>query len=250
MRRPSLTFAAAGRRDTPSSRRAAIARRSISGDRPASLPVEPKLAATTTLRLEWPRGAWADVLVEPGANRSPRLDIFGSGNDVVPLVDIAAAVGWRVRVIGTEPREQLRERFGRPGVGTRTWRRGERRSIPCVSGSAVVLATHSYDQDFELLPAVLHGGPRYVGLLGPKRRVARLMRELHERRHLPPPERLAVLRTPAGLDLGGDAPGSVALSIVSEIHAVLHERSGEPLHGRAGSIHATHPRITVRVPQT
>jgi xanthine dehydrogenase accessory factor len=36
------------------------------------------------------------------------------------------------------------------------------------------------------------------------------------------------LRSPVGLDLGGRAPESIALSIVAEIHAHLNGRRGGP----------------------
>jgi len=40
---------------------------------------------------------------------------------------------------------------------------------------------------------------------------------------------LARVRTPIGLDLGGEAASDIALSIMSEVVAVMHGRSGAPL---------------------
>jgi xanthine dehydrogenase accessory factor len=48
---------------------------------------------------------------------------------------------------------------------------------------------------------------------------------------------MEVLHAPAGLDLGADGAEQVATSIVAEILAVLHGRSGGPLRDRSGPIH-------------
>jgi len=40
---------------------------------------------------------------------------------------------------------------------------------------------------------------------------------------------LSRVRTPIGLDLGGETAADIALSIVSEVIAVMHGKSGAPL---------------------
>jgi xanthine dehydrogenase accessory factor len=44
-----------------------------------------------------------------------------------------------------------------------------------------------------------------------------------------PAQALARLRVPAGLDIGGKAPGEIALSVVAEVVAVSHRRDGGPM---------------------
>jgi xanthine/CO dehydrogenase XdhC/CoxF family maturation factor len=46
-----------------------------------------------------------------------------------------------------------------------------------------------------------------------------------------------LLHAPVGLDLGGDGPAAVALSIVSEIQCRLSGRDGRPLRERSQPIH-------------
>ena len=44
---------------------------------------------------------------------------------------------------------------------------------------------------------------------------------------------LARIRVPIGLDLGGETAAEIALSIVSEVVAVMHSRNGSALSARA-----------------
>ncbi len=97
--------------------------------------------------------------------------------------------------------------------------------------------THNFLHDVELLELLLRSAIPYVGILGPKRRGAELAASLSDAAHA----HIGRLRTPIGLDLGGDAPEEIALSIVAEIQAVLHGRDGHALAGRGAPIHE--PRV-------
>jgi xanthine dehydrogenase accessory factor len=44
-----------------------------------------------------------------------------------------------------------------------------------------------------------------------------------------PREKLEQVHSPMGLDLGGNSPGEIAVSIVAEMIAVRHQRSGKPM---------------------
>jgi xanthine dehydrogenase accessory factor len=63
-----------------------------------------------------------------------------------------------------------------------------------------------------------------VGLLGPARRREKLLADLGEAATALAPR----LRSPIGINIGGRAPESVALSIVAEIHARLTGAPGVP----------------------
>ena len=49
------------------------------------------------------------------------------------------------------------------------------------------------------------------------------------------------LHAPIGLDLGGETPGSIALSAIAEIEAVMHARPGGFLRERHTPIHTRTP---------
>ena len=206
----------------------------------------PDASSTRTLRATSRSGWSVQMLVERVAPPR-RLYLFGDGDDVQPLIDFAHILKWESAIISRRRPSEVRRLFPAADA-VAGWRRGDPASVPKPTArDAAVLATHSYADDRLLVPALLASDAPYVGLLGPKRRVARLMRELHEAGELPPPRRLATLRTPAGLDLGGEDATAVALSIVSEIQAVFHDRPSGPLRDRSGSVHAPHVREEVEV---
>ncbi|MGC2619224.1 MAG: XdhC family protein [Acidobacteriaceae bacterium] len=163
----------------------------------------------------------------------PALFVFGAGDDAQPLVEIAAGLDWHVTV--ADGRQQLAraERF--PGAARVM---GLREGLDAVhTGDAAVAMTHSYEQDGEVLRALVPLGLRYLGILGPRRRTERLVGEIAGEIGMTVEECLARLHTPVGLDLGGHSPAAIALSIAAELQAVLAGREAKKLSA-AKLIHA------------
>lgn len=95
-------------------------------------------------------------------------------------------------------------------------------------GDAVVLCDHDAPDAPAVLRAALGSGAAYVAMMASRRRAAGLLDELVE-------EGLDVstLHVPAGHDLGGKAPGEIALSVVAEIVAESHGRPGGAMRDRS-----------------
>ena len=145
-------------------------------------------------------------LIEP----QRRVAIFGGGDDVQPVVSFAESAGWKVDVF-----------------------RGHKMPA-AMDYDAVVLMTHNFLRDVDILQVALTSDVAYVGLLGPKKRGDEVFAELKNIT----PEMQQRLHNPIGLDLGGDSPEDIALSIVAEIQAVLNQRRAESLREKEGPIHA------------
>ena len=84
------------------------------------------------------------------------------------------------------------------------------------------------------LRAVIESPAAYIGMIGSQRRVWAVFKLLHDEGV--PAEKLARVRAPIGLDLGGSTPEEIALSIMSEIILLRRNGSGvamsEALRGR------------------
>lgn len=176
-------------------------------------------------------------LVQPPVS----LLVVGAGADAVPLVDLGTSLGWRVAVADHRPAFARPERFpgahavlladphelaGRLAIGPRT---------------AVVVLTHSYRHDGELLRRLLPSPAFYVGVIGPRRRRDALLKDLAAEGFEPTPEQLEHLYGPIGLDVGAETAAEIALAVVAEIQAALTGRPGGPLRERDAAIH---PRTT------
>ena len=168
-------------------------------------------------------------LVEPPL----ALTVCGAGPDAEPLVTLAANLGWSPVVFDHRAAFARPERF--PGAArVATGAREEfAAAVPPRAGEVAVLMTHSYPTDLAYLEQLAPRDLRYIGVLGPRRRLERLLEELGGRAPA-----AGALYGPAGLDIGADTPAEIALSIVAEIRAVLAGRGGAPLRDRPEPIHS------------
>ena len=101
----------------------------------------------------------------------------------------------------------------------------------------VMIMTHSVTHDRELLRVILPKAPKYIGILGPKRRTERVLEELAREGISFTEDALSRLHGPAGLDLGAETPEEIAVSIIAEMQAVIGRREGGPLRERTLPIH-------------
>lgn len=171
----------------------------------------------------------ADVFVEWIGPRQ-RLFVFGAGHDAEPLAAIAHLMGWQVTVADTRPARLDASRFPSAEL-VAIPPSGDVSALAIGDDDAVVLMTHNYPQDARLLPELVAAAPRYLGLLGPRRRAERLCAETGADVRAPN------LHAPVGLDLGGDRPEAIALAVAAEVQAVLSGAAGGQLRTVPGSIH-------------
>src|SRR6266404_2726745 len=176
-------------------------------------PLGSELLPADILLAERP-GIFIDTLPFP-----VRLLLFGTGPEIEPLTQLAGNLGWLV------------ERFGHPSELGEHFR-------PDTQTAALIM-NHNFGRDLLALDRLLPFRLRYVGLLGPKKRHAELLARLGEYRPLDFNAGARNLFAPAGLDIGSEAPEEIALSITSEIAAVLSDRRGGFLRERKNDIHAT-----------
>jgi xanthine dehydrogenase accessory factor len=105
--------------------------------------------------------------------------------------------------------------------------------------TAALVMTHNFGRDLLALDRLLPLRLRYLGLLGPRKRHAEFLARLSEYRPLESHAGLRNLYAPAGLDIDSEAPEEIALSIMSEVAAVLSNRCGGFLRERKIEIHTS-----------
>lgn len=159
-----------------------------------------------------------ELLVPP-----QRIVLCGAGDDARPIAAMASLMGWDVVVADGRSQWARPERFP------------EAQDVVVVSeparfdlraGDAVVVMTHSYEQDREWLLTALPVGARYLGLLGSRHRSALLISEAAAMLGWPVDRVCEQVFAPVGLDLGGDGAEAIALAIVAEIQARCEGKLG------------------------
>jgi xanthine dehydrogenase accessory factor len=171
-------------------------------------------------------GGDADVFLEVHG-QSQQLLIVGAGHIGQKLAEMAKVLDFRVIVLDERPEFLTRERF--PGAD----------ELICAPppdvaghvtigpGTAVVIVTHGHVHDKAALGAVVSSPAAYIGMIGSKGKVRSVMEQL--RAEGVDPALLERVHAPIGLDLGGQRPAEIAVSIIAQIVAEQYGRSGCPM---------------------
>ena len=154
-----------------------------------------------------------------------RLFVLGAGDDARPLVTLAALLGWSVVVADGRPHLTRPERFPQAEHLVTTNSIAE---LDIQPNDAIVIMTHSYEQDRTLLAGLLSlpEAPIYLGLLGARHRSSLLVSEAAILAHRTVAECCERLYAPVGLDLGGDGPEAIALAVIAEVQACIQGKLG------------------------
>lgn len=192
-------------------------------------------AKTTGVRKGFEKPVDGKEIFEQTMQPCFKLVIIGAEHDAVQLCSYAAMTGWEVTVVANPKEEKTIADFS--GATDFIQAEGESLRLNVDDETAVILMTHSFVKDLQYLMALKDSNPAYFGLLGPARRREKLFDELLER-HPDVSERfLESIHGPAGLDIGAETPQEIAISVLSEILAVINQKSPILLKEKEGRIH-------------
>ncbi len=166
----------------------------------------------------------------------PHLLIFGAVHIAQSLCRLGADLGFRVTISDARPIFTTAERFPEADKVVVGWPDQVMDELLMDGRTYVVLLSHDPRFEDPVLPAVLASPARYIGAMGSRRTHAKRMDRLSAEGFSD--EQIARIHGPVGLDIGAEAPGEVAVSILAEmIQARYGSGSGNSLKGRAGRIH-------------
>lgn len=166
------------------------------------------------------------------------LYVFGAGNDAMPLVSMGDILGWEVHVADGRRTHVTPERF--PKASSLILQTADKAlsEIQFDGRTAAVLMTHNYNYDIEVLSQITKLNCPYIGVLGPKKKMLRMLDELAVAGKPISDMELENVYSPVGLDLGAETAEEIALSIVAEIKAVLSGRRAGSLRHKEEPIHS------------
>ncbi|MEZ9538750.1 XdhC family protein [Shewanella sp. 10N.286.51.B8] len=157
--------------------------------------------------------------------RSPfHLGVFGGGLDAQPLVAMAQQLDWQVSVFDSRSAYARGYDFPDAKICKKPLTQIDLLEIQHLD--AAVVMNHNLDMDAAALSLLQGTNLAYIALLGPTHRRDKVLQKCQ----LSTDDFSGFFSAPAGLALGGELPSSVALSILSQCHGVLHhglKRQGE-----------------------
>jgi len=144
----------------------------------------------------------------------PSLYIIGAGADARPLAHLAHSVGYAVHLL--DWRQSLCNDIHFPTA--LTFQIGDVgklvETIRWIPLDSMVIMTHDFQRDMNIIQHIRHTPLLYLGILGSKKRTQRLVgAKIPEWIH-----------SPVGLAIGADGPEEIAVSVVAQLIAVRRRK--------------------------
>jgi xanthine dehydrogenase accessory factor len=179
-------------------------------------------------------GTQLQVLVEP-LIPPPLLVIAGGGHIGQALALQAGIVGFAVTVLDDRP-EFTNPALYPAGVVTRRCDiAGELARLPIAADTFVAIVTRGHQHDRAALAACIRKPAAYIGMIGSRRKVALIRKDLVES-GAATEEEFNRVYAPIGLDIGAETVPEIAASIVAQLIAVC--RKGAAPRFPAAQVHA------------
>lgn len=160
-------------------------------------------------------GGRMEIFLEPIVG-APRLHLFGAGHVARATAPLARSLGFDVRVIDEREELNTKERFPACTLDHRD-AEAVLKSVTLGDDDWVLIVTHDHQLDQRVLELCLRQQPRYLGLVGSRRKLLRITQRLLQK---DPTLSFDRLHSPVGLDLGAVGPEEIAVSIAAELVAV------------------------------
>lgn len=152
------------------------------------------------------------------------LYLFGGGHVGQALAPMLSQVGFRVVVF--DSREEIAQPQNFPGAEKVVLGSFENigEQVQLTRRDYAVVMSPGHQHDLEVLCQVLEQRPYYVGCMGSRKKKAFLWGEL-ERRGFSR-EQIETIHLPIGLDIGGETPAEIAVSVTAQLIQVRAGRLG------------------------
>ncbi|MFB0917799.1 MAG: XdhC family protein [Clostridiaceae bacterium] len=145
-----------------------------------------------------------------------RLIVLGGGHVAVPVVEFASKCGFKVTVVDDRPFFANKERFPWAEEVICDSFDSYLSKLNVTSSDYIVLVTRGHRYDLDCLRQIFKKKtPRYLGMIGSKRRVAVIKEKLLEEGA--DKSSLDFMNSPIGLKIGAQTPEEISISIVGEL---------------------------------
>jgi xanthine dehydrogenase accessory factor len=149
---------------------------------------------------------------------------FGAGHVAVPTAHLAALVGFRVVVLDDRPDYSNPERFPEAGqtIVVKDFSKAMD-GLEIDKDSFIIIVTRGHSYDRVVLEQALKTSAGYIGMISSRRKRETIYQALMESGVKK--ERLEFVHSPIGIEIGGETPEEIAVSIVAELVQVRSRQS-------------------------
>lgn len=183
-------------------------------------PTDDERDPTLSYLVESPTGR---MFIQP-YSPPPRLIVVGAVHAAIPLVTLAQTLGYHTTVVDAREAFATRERFAHADELVVEWPDTALDRLAPDASTAVVVLTHDAKFDEPALATALRSNAGYIGAIGSRATSAERFFRLGALGFTS--QELQRIHGPIGLDIGAAAPAETALSILAEIVAHKHSRTG------------------------
>ena len=164
-------------------------------------------------------GGAMEVFIEPIAPFE-KLFIFGAGHVGQVLCKMSVMVGFDVIII--DDREEYANNERMQGANQIVVSDFEKsfQQLEIDDSSFVVIMTRNHAFDEVVLGLACQTKARYIGMIGSKKKVKGVFDNLRQKGISE--EKLSVVHSPIGLDIGSETPAEIAVSILAEMIQIRH----------------------------
>ena len=167
-------------------------------------------------------GGKVELIIEP-MNQSPELYLFGAGHIGIEMCNVLKNTPFNITLLDSRKNWiesiSLDESILFNDVDFDLYKQTVNWGPNCY----VVIMTHDHKLDFEITALALHSETKYIGLIGSKTKKNKFNNMLKNQLNFKPG--ISPVHCPIGLNLGGNTPKEIAISVAAELLKVYYDTS-------------------------
>lgn len=168
-------------------------------------------------------GGKVEFIIEP-MNQHPELFLFGAGHIGIEIVKLLENTPFKVNLIDSRDNWFLNLNLDNSVTThqvSETNFKTFREAVNWGANCYVLVLTHNHAIDFDIITMALQNETKFLGLIGSKTKKVRFNNMLIKDMNIK--EGMKNVVCPIGLDIGGDTPKEIAISVVAQLLQVHYK---------------------------
>ena len=159
-------------------------------------------------------GGKVELIIEP-MNQTPELYIFGAGHIGVELCQVLKDTPFQIHLCDSRPNWKQQINIDKSVDFIDSDFDLYKQKVIWSDNTYIIILTHDHKLDFEITALALHEKTKFIGLIGSKTKRQKfhnmLIKELNFE------QGIDLVKCPVGLDIGGNSPKEIAISVAAEL---------------------------------